>query len=335
MNYFLTIVIGLMIFSCTSSTKSDPAMQTKPNYTLVIHGGAGTITRSSMTPEMESEYLAALNAALDGGEEILRNGGTSLDAVERAILILEDSPLFNAGKGAVFTHEGKNELDASIMDGKSQLAGAVAGVRTIKNPILAARAVMEKTEHVMLTGAGAEEFAATQGIQIVDPTYFYTEHRWQALQEELELEKQQDSLSTQKKHGTVGAVALDQHGNLAAGTSTGGMTNKRYGRVGDTPVIGAGTYADNSTCAVSCTGHGEFFIRYAVAHDVSAAMRYGEMSVNNAAKNIIHERLLAKGGSGGLIAIDSMGNVAMEFNTEGMYRGYAKPGERKVRIYGD
>jgi beta-aspartyl-peptidase (threonine type) len=334
-NDILIIVIAFTIFSCTTSTKTEQSMQTKPDYTLVIHGGAGTITRSGMTSEMEAEYLEALNSALDAGEGILRNGGTSLDAVQQAILIMEDSPLFNAGKGAVFTHDGKNELDAAIMDGKSQKAGAVAGVRTIKNPIMAARAVMENTEHVLLSGTGAEEFAGTQGLRIVDPSYFYTENRWQSLQKALEKENQQRSLSEQEKHGTVGAVALDRHGNLAAGTSTGGMTNKRYGRIGDTPLIGAGTYADNASCAVSCTGHGEFFIRYAVAHDVSAAMLHGNMSVIDAAHSVIHERLPAKGGSGGLIAVDAMGNIAMEFNTEGMYRGYVKPGEREVKIYGD
>ena len=335
MKSFMFSVSALVALSCVYSPKSDKAMQTKAVYALVIHGGAGTITRTGMTPEMEAEYLAALNTALDVGEEVLRSGGTSLDAVQRTILIMEDSPLFNAGKGAVFTHDGKNEMDAAIMDGKTQQAGAVAGVRTIKNPILAARAVMEKTEHVLLSGRGAEEFAATQGIELVDPQYFFTERRWQSLQTALEKERQNAALSEQEKHGTVGAVALDRHGNLAAGTSTGGMTNKHYGRIGDTPVIGAGNYADNATCAVSCTGHGEFFIRYAVAHDVSAAMMYGGMTLQAAARNIIHDRLLSKGGSGGLIAIDTFGNIAMEFNTEGMYRGYVKPGERVVKIYKD
>ena len=318
-----------------NAPQSDHPMQEKPAYTLVIHGGAGTITRSGMTGEMEAEYISTLNSALDAGESVLKSGGTSLEAVRRVIVMLEDSPLFNAGKGAVFTHEGTNELDAAVMDGESLRAGAVAAVSNIKHPILAAFAVMENTEHVLLSGKGAEEFAAEQGLEIVAPEYFFTERRWQSLQSVLEKEKQKAALSEQEKHGTVGAVALDQFGNLAAATSTGGMTNKKYGRIGDTPIIGAGTYADNATCAVSCTGHGEFFMRYAVAHDVSSAMRHGGKSLSAASKDIIHNRLLQNGGSGGLIAVDTMGNVAMEFNTEGMYRGYAKPGERLVKIYQD
>lgn len=308
-------------------------MEQAASYVLVIHGGAGTILKDSMTAEMEAEYITVLNAALDAGEEVLKNGGSSLDAVEKVVMLMEDSPLFNAGKGAVFTHDGINELDAAIMDGKTQKAGAVAAIHTIKNPIRAARAVMEHTEHVLLVGNGAEEFAATQGLELVDPSYFYTERRWKSLQNVLEKEKQGGSLSEQEKHGTVGAVALDLQGNLAAATSTGGMTNKRYGRIGDTPVIGAGTYADNATCAVSCTGHGEYFIRYAVAYDVSAAMKYGNKELNEAAKDLVHNQLVSKGGSGGLIALDKKGNIAMEFNTEGMYRGYVKEGEREVKIY--
>jgi beta-aspartyl-peptidase (threonine type) len=332
------IIFGLSILfiaSCMNAPESNPSEPERPAYTLVIHGGAGTITRSGMTPDMEAEYLAVLDAALDAGENILKNGGTSLEAVRDVIVLMEDSPLFNAGKGAVFTHAGTNELDAAVMDGKTLMAGAVAAVGNVKNPILAAFEVMEHTEHVLLSGKGAEEFAAARGLEIVDPSYFFTERRWKSLQTVLEKEKQQAELSEQEKHGTVGAVALDKNGNLAAATSTGGMTNKKYGRIGDTPVVGAGTYADNATCAVSCTGHGEYFIRYAVAHDVSAAMRHGGKSLASAAKDIIHTRLLSNGGSGGLIAVDAMGNISMEFNTEGMYRGYAKPGEREVKIYQD
>ncbi len=331
----ILIAVATIAFICCKSTAPEPVMDSKPEYVLVIHGGAGTILRSDMTAETEAAYIEALNAALDTGEQILRNGGTCLDAVQHVITTMEDSPLFNAGKGSVFTHEGFNEMDASIMDGKTQQAGAVAAVRTVRNPILAARAVMEHTEHILLSGRGADAFAAAQGLDTVGPEYFFTERRWQSLQTVLEKEKANATLSEQEKHGTVGAVALDKYGNLAAGTSTGGMTNKRWDRIGDSPIIGAGTYADNATCAVSCTGHGEYFIRYAVAHDVSAAMAYGKMSLPDAARTIIQERLLLKGGSGGLIALDTLGHIAMEFNTEGMYRGYARPGERVVKIYKD
>lgn len=310
-------------------------MAERPDYVLVIHGGAGTITRASMTAEREAEYAAALHAALDAGEAILREGGTALDAVQAAVVLMEDSPLFNAGKGAVFTHEGTNELDASVMDGATLKAGAVAGVRTIKNPVLAARAVMDHTQHVMLMGEGAEKFASTQGIDIVDPQYFFTQGRWDALQSVLEKERQNAALSEQEKHGTVGAVALDRAGNLAAATSTGGMTNKRYGRVGDTPVIGAGTYADNASCAVSCTGHGEFFIRHAVAYAVSAAMTFGGKSLTEASQHLVHDVLPSRGGTGGLIAVDASGHIAMDFNTEGMYRAYVRNGGRVVGIYRD
>lgn len=308
-------------------------MPSTPGYVLVIHGGAGTIRKADMTPEQEAAYIAVLNNALDTGERILKEGGSSLDAVQQTIQVMEDSPLFNAGKGAVFTHEGTNELDASIMDGSNQHAGAVTCVRHIKNPIAAARAVMEHTEHVLLSGNGAEAFARAQGLQMEDTAYFYTQRRWQSLQQALEHEQDNHILTEEEKHGTVGALALDLNGNLAAGTSTGGMTNKRFGRIGDTPIIGAGTYADNETCAVSCTGHGEYFIRYAVAYDVAAEMAYGGKSLEDAARHIIHEKLAEKGGSGGLIALDARGNIAMEFNTEGMYRGYTRPGDRVVEIY--
>lgn len=311
-----------------------------PRTMLVIHGGAGTITRASMTPETEKAYRQAMEEALRAGNAVLARGGTSLDAVEATIHVMEDWPLFNAGKGAVFTHEGRNELDASIMDGKNKRAGAVAGVTIIRNPISAARAVMEKSPHVMMAGRGAELFATKMGLEIVDPSYFWTERRWKALQQELLQEQQQKprsdlKTSQPKKFGTVGAVALDQSGNLAAGTSTGGMTNKQYGRVGDSPIIGAGTYADNESCAVSATGNGEYFIRWTVAYDIAALMKYRGMSVADAANEVINKKLPPEG-EGGVIALDRKGNFAMPFNSEGMYRGWIGPdGVPHVLIYKD
>lgn len=308
---------------------------------IVIHGGAGTIRRSSLTPELEAEYRSALEAALSAGHVVLRNGGSSLDAVVAAVTVMEDSPLFNAGRGAVFTSEGTNELDASIMDGKTLMAGAVAGVKRVKSPITLARAVMEKSAHVMMAGAGAETFAAEQGIEFVDPSYFFTQRRWDALQrakaEEAgaQLTAQADDVDD-RKFGTVGAVALDSHGNLAAATSTGGMTNKRFGRVGDAPIIGAGTYADNRSCAVSATGHGEYFIRAAVAHDICARMRYGGLSLQEAADQVVMKELVEMGGDGGVIALDRKGNITTPFNTEGMYRGSIdKAGTMVIQIYRD
>jgi len=328
--------------------------------TLVIHGGAGTITRANMTPEKEKAYREVLNTALQKGYAILKQGGTSEKAVETAIMVMEDSPLFNAGKGAVFTNEGKNEMDAAIMDGKTLKAGAIAGVTTIKNPIRGAIAVMEKSPHVLMAGKGADLFAKEQRLEIVDPSYFYTEARHKALQkakeeEKVELDhtenakkeiqkkpktgfvKEEDLIFTEgKKYGTVGCVALDKFGNLTAGTSTGGMTNKRYGRIGDAPIIGAGTYANNNTCAVSATGHGEFFIRSAVAYDISALMEYKGLSVKDAAEEVVMKKLVERGGEGGLIALDRNGNIAMPFNSEGMYRGYVKAdGKSEVMIYKD
>jgi beta-aspartyl-peptidase (threonine type) len=287
---------------------------------------------------MEQQYREALSAALTAGFAVLNRGGSSLDAVEAAIRPLEDSPLFNAGKGAVFTHDGKNELDASIMDGRNRKAGAVAEVTIVKNPITAARAVMEKSPHVMMVGKGAELFATQQGLEIVDPSYFWTERRWKALQKELMANPQSSALlldhGDERKFGTVGAVALDKEGNLAAGTSTGGMTNKQYGRVGDSPIIGAGTFAENATCAVSATGHGEFFIRYTVAADIAARMRYRGDSLKKAAEDVINGTLKEVGGEGGVIALDAAGNVAMPFNSEGMYRGWIGPdGVPHVAIY--
>lgn len=310
-------------------------------YVLVIHGGAGTILQSKMTPEREMAYRQALTEALQAGYKILRDGKSSLDAVQAAIRILEDNPLFNAGKGAVFTHDGRNELDAAVMDGKTGKAGAVAGVTNIKNPIDAARVVMEKSAHVMLTGHGAEEFARQCGLTIVDPHYFYTPERWEGLQQALREEKEKRSNGfaapgTQYpdfKFGTVGAVALDHEGNLAAGTSTGGMTNKKYGRIGDSPIIGAGTYANNRTVAVSCTGWGEYYIRHVAAYDVSAMMEYKMFSVKQAAEAVI-EKIGASGGNGGLIALDTQGHMAMPFNTEGMYRAaITRDGKMEIHMY--
>jgi L-asparaginase / beta-aspartyl-peptidase len=316
---------------------------------LVIHGGAGTILKKNMTPEKERAYIRSLEEALQKGYAVLKAGGSSLDAVQAVVMTLEDNPLFNAGKGAVFTNEGKIELDAAIMNGKTLAAGSVAGVMTIKNPVTAARAVMEKSPHVMMIGKGAEKFAEQQGVAIVDPSYFYTEERWKSL----EKVKREDSLKAEanpsdkknqhslkqienrdSKYGTVGAVALDKQGNLAAATSTGGMTNKKFGRVGDAPIIGSGTYANNATCAISCTGWGEFFIRLVIAKSVSDMMEYGKMTLQQAASEMIMQKLPSLGGDGGLIAVDKNGNIAMTFCTEGMYRGFInREGKMEVKIY--
>ncbi len=321
--------------------------QTLRPFGFVIHGGAGTIERSRMTPEREAAYRSKLTEALLAGFAVLERGGGGLDAVIAAITLLEDSPLFNAGKGAVFTSAGTNELDASIMDGKTLKAGAVAGLRRVKNPILLARMVMEQSPHVMMVGEGAETFAREKGVELVDPKYFFTEERWQQLQRIKEAEKQKNDpprrtrlenerlLPDERKFGTVGAVCLDRAGNLSAGTSTGGMTNKKFGRVGDSPLIGAGTYASNETCAVSCTGDGEYFIRTAVAHDVSAALEYGGKPLREAAEGVL-AKVGRLGGTGGLIAIDRRGNFAMPFNTSGMYRGVVgADGQPRVQIYRD
>lgn len=311
--------------------------------TLVIHGGAGTILREQMTPERDAAIRAALTQALNAGYKVLQDGGTSMDAVEAAVCVLEDSPLFNAGRGSVFTSEGKNEMDAAVMDGASRKAGAVASVQGIKNPVRAARKVMDQTSHVMLVGDGAVNFAREQGLQFEDSAYFFTQERWDELkrtqEKEKEIQKEYGSMAFPHTHlGTVGAVALDKHGNLAAATSTGGLTNKRWGRVGDSPLIGAGTYADNATCAVSCTGRGEVFIRSAAAHEVSALMRYQQLSVEKAAQRVVHEELVKLGGegTGGLIALDRRGRFAMECNTPGMYRGYiAADGKAHTFLYRD
>ena len=336
---FPTLLLLAMLFAHCQTPSDKPGDNTaRPPYSLAIHGGAGTIRKSDMTPEQEAEYRAALDSALNIGETILRDGGTALDAVTQTVVWLENCPLFNAGRGAVFTHDGRNELDASIMDGSTQAAGAVGSVTTVKNPVLLARAVMEKSPHVMLTGKGAEQFALENGLDTVGPDWFFTQKRWDALQKTLQEEKAKapqgmNLNNPDHKFGTVGCVALDNKGNLAAATSTGGMTNKRWNRLGDTPVIGAGTYASNDACAVSCTGHGEYFIRYAVAHDVWARMVYGNLSLLEAAEAVVLKKLVEKGGEGGLIAVDKNGNIAMPVNSEGMYCVFAKPGERRISIY--
>jgi beta-aspartyl-peptidase (threonine type) len=314
-------------------------METK-KIGLAIHGGAGTIDRSNMTPEKDRAYRTGLEQALRAGYEILEGGGSSLDATEAAVRVLEDDPHFNAGRGSVFTSAGTNEMDASIMDGKTLKAGAVGSLKHIKNPISLARLVMEKSPHLMLDCAGAEAFAKANGIELVNQKYFFTQERWDALQKIKAAEKHRTGgvgnilvITDQDRHGTVGAVALDKDGNLAAATSTGGTTNKLPGRIGDTPVIGAGTYANNQTCAVSCTGDGEYFIRAVAAHEVSALMKYRGMTLQDAAQTAL-DSVKQLGGTGGLIAVDRNGDIALPFITNGMYRGYVDPnGKLVVEIY--
>jgi beta-aspartyl-peptidase (threonine type) len=326
---FTLVVSVLWAFSCKSphsrpvNSAENPVTDSQA-WAIVIHGGAGPMTAAALDTGLQKQYREALTIALHTGKKVLEEGGTALDAVEITIRVMEDNPLFNAGKGAVFTHEGKNELDAAIMDGSSLAAGAVAGVTDIKNPISAARMVMTRSPHVLLTGAGASQFAKEQGLEIVPPSYFFTQRRWNDLQEILKKEK----------NGTVGCCALDRHGNLAAGTSTGGMDNKRYNRIGDTPIIGAGTYANNSTCAISATGHGEYFIRWTVAHDISALMEYKGMSIQDAADLVVNKKLVKAGGSGGVIGLDRKGNIAMPFNSAGMFRAFSTAdGKEAVLIF--
>ena len=344
-------LVAMTTFNLARSQQNSatPTMQTdKKNWGLVIHGGAGTIDRAKMTPESEKEYRGGLERALSAGYEILKRGGSGLDAAEAAVRVLEDDPHFNAGKGAVFTDAGTNELDAAIMDGKTLKAGAVANLRHIRNPISLARLLMEKSDHALksprvgplfMAGEGAEAFAKQNGVQLVDQKYFFTQERWDALQKIKEAEKSGPAgekkfiITDQDRHGTVGAVALDQNGNLAAATSTGGTSNKKAGRIGDSPIIGAGTYANNATCAVSCTGDGEYFIRAAVAHEISALMEYRGMKLQEAAQAAL-DNAKKLGGEGGLIAIDKNGAMALPFNTNGMYRGYVDPaGKFVVEIY--
>jgi beta-aspartyl-peptidase (threonine type) len=352
---FLLFSLSLFLACNTSAEKetqtnqiaeTEKAQDSVENFGIVIHGGAGTILKENMSDSLEQAYKAKLEEAIRTGHEILANGGTAIEAVQRTINIMENSPLFNAGKGAVFTNEGKNELDASIMEGKTLNAGAVSGVTTVKNPINLAWEVMENSEHVMLSGKGAEQFAKERNLEIVNPEYFYTENRFKSLErlkernsEKTELDHDGktafvDPFIKDSKFGTVGCAALDKNGNLAAGTSTGGMTNKKWGRIGDAPIIGAGTYANNKTAAISATGWGEFFIRGVVAYDISALMAYKEMSLAEAAKEVIQNKNPELGGSGGIIAIDHQGNVSMEFNTAGMYRAKMnKEGDLEIGIY--
>jgi beta-aspartyl-peptidase (threonine type) len=328
---YALLILTLTLFSCktdnkTTAKSSIDSLAQKQEWAIVIHGGAGGISRESITPELDKEFRAGLQVALATGKKILADGGSALDAVEQTIRTMEDNPLFNAGKGAVFAHDGKNELDAAIMDGSNLAAGAIAGVTDIKNPISAARRVMTNSAHVLLTGAGASQFAKEQGLEIVPTSYFFTERRFDELQEILKKEK----------NGTVGCCALDKNGNMAAGTSTGGMANKRYNRVGDTPIIGAGTYANNNSCAVSATGHGEFFIRWTVAHDISALMQYKGLSLKEASELVVNDKLVKAGGSGGVICVDKSGNISLPFNSTGMFRGFATAdGKEGIFIYKD
>lgn len=335
-----------LLVSCEPTKKTDEikgkvSNLKKSDFGLVIHGGAGNIYKERYTEEQEAAYKVKLEEALQAGYEILSKGGSSLDAVETVIRILEDSPIFNAGKGAVMTSAKTIELDAAVMDGSTLNAGTVAGIKRVKNPISLARAVMEKSKHVMLIGDGAEVFAKEQGLEMVDNKYFFTERRLKEIEklkakERKEKGKAVSALKLDKdyKYGTVGCAALDKNGNLAAGTSTGGIANKRFGRVGDVPIIGAGTYANNNTCALSATGQGEFFIRNVVTHDISALMEYKNMSIDRAADILINEKVAAHNAEGGVIGIDKNGNITMVFNTKGMFRGYVKDdGKKFVAMY--
>jgi beta-aspartyl-peptidase (threonine type) len=322
----LTIVFLLLINACFPSKSTDPESapdQVPYSYAIVLHGGAGSMTLENIPDPLRERYMSSLDIALQLGLDVLEGGGASIDAVEAVIRYLEDNPLYNAGRGAVFTSEGKNELDASIMTGQDLNAGAVAGVTDIRHPISAARAVMEKSGHVLLAGRGASDFAREAGLEMVDPSFFFTKRRYESLLR-----------AREEEHGTVGCVALDRSGNLCAGTSTGGMTNKRYGRIGDSSIIGAGTYANNKTCGVSATGHGEYFIRWTVAHDISALMQYRGMDVEAAAREVVENKLVKAGGSGGVICLDRYGRAAMVTNTTGMLRAYGNSeGERIVAIF--
>lgn len=328
------------MLSMMNSESDNTAMNSETGDTaalaLAIHGGAGTIRRAEMTAEREAAYRDGLQRALRRGWEMLRGGGAALDVVEATVCVLEDNPLFNAGRGAVFTSDGTHEMDAAIMDGRELRAGAVAAVGGIKNPITLARRVMEETEHILLCGRGAEEFARAADYEFAPPEYFYDEFRYQQFLEAQRAGEVRLDHSAAKNLGTVGAVARDAHGNLAAATSTGGMTNKRFGRTGDTALIGAGTYADDRTCAVSCTGHGEFFIRAVAAYDVACLMKYKGLSLNDAGEQVVGQTLREMGGEGGLVAVDHAGNIALPFNSEGMYRAWvssARPAQ--VAIYRD
>ena len=340
------ILSSLVLLSCdVNSFKNEAEAETvrEPNsFAIVIHGGAGGIKREYYTQEQQEAYTQKLQEALDAGYAVLEKGGISLDAVQAAINVMEDAPLFNAGKGAVYNSEGNQEMDAAIMDGKTLNAGAVAGVNHIKNPILAARVVMDSSEHVMLSGKGAEIMAKKFGIEMVDSTYFFTEKRLNQLKKVQGKEKTQldhtslikNELIDDHKFGTVGAVAIDKNGNIAAGTSTGGMTNKKYGRIGDVPVIGAGTYANNLTCGISCTGTGEYFIRTVAAHEVSSLIKYKKLTPKEALHAVLFNQIGPLGGEGGILLLDKNGNIYWDFNSTGMFRGYKKSsGETKVEMF--
>ncbi|MEX0297714.1 MAG: isoaspartyl peptidase/L-asparaginase family protein [Kordiimonas sp.] len=326
----LFLILSVLVV-CSSKTSANSE---KPEYALVIHGGAGAITPDKLTPEQEKGIKSTLHKALTKGKSILENGGTSLDAVTATIMILENSPYFNAGRGAVFTSEGKNELDSSIMDGHTLNAGAVSGVTNIKNPITAARLVMEKSPHVMLQGPGAVAFAEKNGVETAPDKYFFTEKRWQSHKKGLKKKAANLPVPQNYKYGTVGAAAMDKHGNLVAGTSTGGMTNKSHGRVGDSPIIGAGTYANNNSCALSATGHGEYFIRHTVASRICLLVEIGGISLQEAADKVVMQQLVEAGGDGGIVAVDKSGEMALVFNSDGMYRGSVSSlQDAKVAIY--
>ncbi|TVZ56324.1 beta-aspartyl-peptidase (threonine type) [Lutibacter sp. Hel_I_33_5] len=342
----LIVLLTLLVIAVGCKTEEKTSEEKQQNeFAIIIHGGAGTILKKNMTDETEAAYKAKLEEAIKVGHSILKNGGSSGDAVVKTIQVMEESPLFNAGKGAVFTHDETNELDASFMDGKTQNAGAVAGVKDIKSPIEAARKVMTHSDHVMLSGTGASIFAKEQGLEIVEPSYFYTERRFNSLQRIKKKEKTEldhddkkaafyDADIKNSKFGTVGCVALDKSGNISAGTSTGGMTNKRWGRIGDAPIIGSGTYANNKTCGVSSTGWGEYFIRGQVAYDISAQMEYQQKTLKEATKDVIQNRLTKLGGTGGVVALDKKGNMSFEFNTAGMYRASMNDkGKLVLKIY--
>jgi beta-aspartyl-peptidase (threonine type) len=338
----ILFIACIVLYGCAETPKQEP--KPEPTFGIVIHGGAGTILRKNMTPEKEQEYRAVLAEAIQVGHRILKAGGSSQEAVEKTIHVMEDSPLFNAGKGAVLNAEGSIELDASFMRGDNLDAGAISGVKTIKHPISAAIQVMEASPHVMLSGGGADTFAAAQGLEIVAPEYFFTERRINALKRVQEAAAAKETSWTpeernfleHQRYGTVGCVALDLSGNLAAGTSTGGMTNKKWNRIGDAPIIGAGTYANNATCAISATGWGEFFIRSVVAYDISALMEYKGLTIQEAAYEVIHNKVAKLGGDGGVVGIDRNGNPMMEMNTPGMYRAHMDAaGKLEVKIYQD
>ena len=325
------LIVSLLFISCKPTNSSIEKINNL-NFSIVIHGGAGTMSKASMSNEVKKQYINKLDEAISVGYEILKKGGSSQEAVEKTIIVMEDSPLFNAGKGAVLNHDGDVELDASFMDGNTLNAGAISGSSMIKNPISAAISVMNNSPHVMLSGAGADKFAKSQKLDIKPNSYFITERRLNSLKNAKS--KEASSINIEQKIGTVGCVALDKFGNISAGTSTGGMTNKRWNRIGDAPIIGSGTYANNLTCGVSATGWGEFFIRSVAAYDISALMQYKGLSIQEASRIVIHEKIAKLGGDGGVIALDKDGNVAMEMNTEGMYRAHIdSKGNKTIKIF--